>query len=80
MGFKPRYQRVTVYWGDASSFDAWAPEDEPIEVAECSTTGYLIERTKTYIRIAGSAAINEMVSNVTIIPCEMVRRIERLGM
>ena len=76
---KPRYKRVTVYWGDASSIDAWERPDVPTEVIEIVTTGYLIRRTKTFIKIASSVDLCDgMVANATVIPREMIRRVKRL--
>lgn len=76
MGFKPRYRRVTVRWGDAATSAGWQPPDRLPGVQECSTTGYLIEETKKCVKVAGSVSKGGMIADITVIPHEMIRRIE----
>lgn len=68
MGFKPRYRRVTVHWDDASTSDPWQPPDET-SLAPVS-----------YLKVASTICRDDQaqVSNVTVIPRGMIRRVERL--
>lgn len=79
MGFKPRQRRVTVYWTDAATSDPWQLVDA-IGLVECATTGYIVEKTAEYIKVASSVnATDDLeVSNVSVIPRGMIRKVERL--
>lgn len=77
MGFKRRFQRVTVLWRDTSSCHGWQDDDEDRQVMECESSGYLLRETATAIELAQSHAAHN-VADVMVIPRECILRVTRI--
>lgn len=78
---KPKIgDRISVYWLDAHSHDAWTPaKDAQMLPVEIETLGILFESTKTHITVVQNIdRENHAVSSIMCIPRKMMTSIRKL--
>lgn len=75
-------KRVTVHWRDASTFHGWRSLKDLPECPICTTSGYLMKRTKRTVWIAATYCNDgdddQCFNDVMPIPAGAVVRIEIL--
>lgn len=62
---------IQVTWVDSASHPYWQDGDEEYDLLHCSTVGYLIKETPTFLAIAQSIALDECTkpwADVIVIP------------
>lgn len=75
---------VEVHWQDAKSLGGWSPdaEAEALGLVDCFTVGHLLEKTKTYIKVAATTSFvdggSDGVGDVIAIPIGMVKKMRKL--
>lgn len=75
MGFKPKQQRVTVHWVDATCYEGWDRTDAPRQLTSVVTAGWLIKRTVEHLEVATSATDLNNVNGVMVIPRAWITKV-----
>ncbi len=74
-----KYPVYRVKWEDSRTVVGWhAPENDP-EQTLCVTVGFLITRSRSLVRLAGSVSGDGTVCDEMIIPRSVVTEMERLS-
>lgn len=76
MGFKPRQQRVTVHWTDATGYDGWDKVESPRQLTQTITRGWLLKRTREHLEVACTVSDLDNVNQVMVIPRAWIRKVE----
>lgn len=71
-------QLVRVEWVDSAHIrQPWAAKDETLSPVRCVSVGYVVERTKRKIVLAGDYT-NDQHGRLIAIPATAIRRVKRL--